>query len=341
MNEPRENRMRGNRDYQVDRQIISQRDTHVDSQRDGQGDGQTDTEVDNQIDYTPERQSDRGRPLQTSSEINMNRDESADGKDGGTGENLSQNQKRARLQHRHHGRFVPDPARPGMSASTNERAIRHERQRRKSTCRQNVWRIVSAVLKEGERGDFVPSSADGPLTKIVDMILLPQFRVPSRMVPAIARDVYLQKSHRHSVPRRNIRKHGAVVKKRVAVFAGMRLPCTDTPVSLISLRSLLTQLHDDGMLRSNSVEECIQQLFPVFDSYDADTHEYDGYPIISEDHAHSSEDDDSQRSQPTVFDDSIDTPLTAGTMTAGSDRTDRTDAHGGEDDENQRPSSSR
>lgn len=193
-------------------------------------------------------------------------------------EALSQNQIRARQQHRLRGRFISDPSRPGNSASTTERLIRLERQRHKQACERNVSQLVAAVMCKGGRFDYVPSSADGPLSAIVNMVLKPQFRVPTRMIPAIARQVYLDRTERKTVPRRNIVKNGEIVKRRVTVFSTMRFPTTDAPQSLMRLFDLLIQMKEADMLQDDSVQVCMERLNTVFNSYDASKCEYEGYP---------------------------------------------------------------
>lgn len=235
-------------------------------------------------------------------------------------EGLSQNQIRARQQHRLHGRFTSDPSRPGRSASTTDRMIRMERQNRKSICERNVAQLVDAVMCKGSRFDFVPSSVEGPLTAIVDMVLKPQFRVPSRMVPAIAKKVYLERTERRTVPRRNILKNGEIVKRRVAVFSDMRFPRMDVPPSLERLIDLLMRFDEAGTLQDESVAACMNRLSAVFNSYDPSKCEYEGYPSCEKEESideHPEEEDrreqsldnsNSERTDATSID-TVDTPM--------------------------------
>lgn len=216
-------------------------------------------------------------------------------------EGLSQNQIRARQQHRLHGRFTSDPSRPGRSASTTDRMIRMERQTHKLVCERNVWQVVDVVMCKGSKFDFIPSSVDGPLTTVVDMILKPQFRVPTRMIPAIAKRVYLERTSRKTVPRRNIQKNGKIVKRRAAVFSDMRFPRMDVSQSLERLMDLLIQLHHVDMLQDESVAACMNRLSMVFSSYDSGKCEYEGYPACGKEESvvedHDEEEEEDQREQ--------------------------------------------
>lgn len=236
-------------------------------------------------------------------------------------EGLSQNQIRARQQHRLHGRFTSDPSHPGRSASTTDRMIRMERQTHKLVCERNVWQVVDVLMCRGSKFDFIPSSVDGPLTAVVVMVLKPQFRVPTRMIPAIAKKVYLERTERKTVPRRNIQKNGEIVKRRVAVFSDMRFPRMDVSASLERLMDLLIQLHHVDMLQDESVAACMNRLSMVFNSYDPSKCEYEGYPTCEREESvqedHPEEDDlreqsldnsNSERTDATSIE-TVDTPM--------------------------------
>ena len=186
--------------------------------------------------------------------------------------------ERAASQTRESGHFARDHTNPESSGATLRRLARSllagSPDDRERTCRD----FLCATLVSGDLKDHVTAQVDrGPLVLLYQCLVTPPHRPSKRKVFRLAKEFYMERRRVRSIPRRDLKRNGVIMKTKAFVFSRFRLPDPESQSEMSRLEMLIARLIQSEKAHFPAVASAMDAVKPILQTYNRTTKEFKNY----------------------------------------------------------------